>query len=218
MPKNFVSNTDETVNMFKNPILEKFSRIHWSVPLYIFVPVIIFFMYRSFWVYHLTGLTVAGLFVAGIFAWTLAEYILHRYLFHAHLPGKAGARLSFMMHGVHHDYPKDSKRLVMVPVISIPLALFFYLLYRYSFGSALAAPLFSGMVAGYLFYDMTHYAIHHYNTKNRYWHMLKQHHALHHYSESNRGFGVSSKLWDYIFFSNFRNTKNEDAENEIAKL
>lgn len=218
MPKNFVSNTDETVNMFKNPLLEKFSRIHWSVPLFIFIPVIAYFLYLSVGVYRFGAVTIIGMFVAGIFAWTLAEYILHRYLFHAHLPGKAGARLSFMMHGVHHDYPKDSKRLVMVPIISIPLAVLFYCMYLLILGSALAAPIFAGMVAGYLFYDMTHYAIHHYNTKNPYWHALKQHHALHHYSESDKGFGVSSKLWDYIFSSHYSKSSNEEADKEIAKL
>ncbi len=217
MAKNFVSNNDETVRMFKNPVLEKFSRIHWSVPLYIFVPVIAYFLYRSFAVYRIGVLTVIFLFVAGIFAWTFAEYILHRYLFHAHLPGKIGARLSFMMHGVHHDYPKDSKRLVMVPVISVPLAIFFYYLYLFLLGAANAAPIFAGMVAGYLFYDMTHYAIHHYNTKSPYWMLLKQHHALHHYSESDKGFGVSSKIWDYIFASTFKN-KRQNAEEAVKEL
>jgi sterol desaturase/sphingolipid hydroxylase (fatty acid hydroxylase superfamily) len=117
-----------------------------------------------------------------------------------------------MMHGVHHDYPKDSKRLVMVPAVSVPLGVIFYSIFWLLLSPAYAAPTFAGFVAGYLFYDMTHYAIHHYNTKSPYWLALKQHHALHHYSESDRGYGVSSKLWDYIFFSKFRNKKNENPE------
>src|ERR1700739_2785866 len=126
MPKNFVSNKDETVVMFKNPFLEKLSRIHWAVPLFIYVPVLLFFLYRAIFVLNLTALTIVACYIGGVIAWTFTEYVLHRYVFHAHLPGKLGARISFVMHGVHHDYPKDSKRLVMVPTVSIPLAFIFY--------------------------------------------------------------------------------------------
>lgn len=214
MAKNFVSNKDETAVMFKNsPVLESLSRIHWSVPLYLYVPVVLFFLYKSVFLVHLSVFSIAILFVAGVITWTFTEYILHRYLFHAHLPGKIGERVSFIVHGVHHDYPKDSKRLVMVPTISVPLAFIFYGLFYLLLGNELSAPAFAGLVTGYLIYDMTHYAIHHYNTKNPYWLALRQHHSLHHYSESDRGFGVSTKLWDVVFQSLFTKTiKKEEGE------
>ena len=41
MPKNYVSNKDETVRMFKSDFMEAFSRVHFTVPLYIYVPVIL---------------------------------------------------------------------------------------------------------------------------------------------------------------------------------
>jgi sterol desaturase/sphingolipid hydroxylase (fatty acid hydroxylase superfamily) len=199
MPKNFVSNKDETIVMFKNPFLEKLSRIHWSVPLFLYVPVLLFFLYRAIFMLNLSALTIVCGYIGGVIAWTFTEYVLHRYVFHAHLPGKLGARISFVMHGVHHDYPKDSKRLVMVPTVSIPLAFIFYGLFCLLLGSALTAPVFAGFLMGYLIYDMTHYAIHHYSTKSPYWLKLKQHHSLHHYSEPDKLYGVSSKLWDYAF-------------------
>jgi sterol desaturase/sphingolipid hydroxylase (fatty acid hydroxylase superfamily) len=207
MAKNFVSNNDETVVMFKNPFLEKLSRIHWSVPLFLYVPVTFFFLYRAVFVLQLSILYTVGFYIAGVFIWTLTEYVLHRFVFHAHFPGKLGARISFIVHGVHHDYPKDSKRLVMVPTISIPLAVIFYALFYWIFGPVYCAPSFAGLLTGYLIYDMTHYAIHHYNTKSPFWLSLKQHHSIHHYSESDRGYGVSTKLWDHIFRTMFRRTK-----------
>jgi sterol desaturase/sphingolipid hydroxylase (fatty acid hydroxylase superfamily) len=207
MAKNFVSNKDETVVMFKNPFLEKLSRIHWSVPLILYVPVAFYFLYRALFVLKLGILSIIGLYFSGIAIWTLTEYVLHRFVFHAHFPGKLGARISFIVHGVHHDYPKDSKRLVMVPSISIPLAVIFYTLFYFVFGPVYASPAFAGLITGYLIYDMTHYAIHHYNTKSPFWLSLKQHHAIHHYSESDRGYGVSTKFWDHVFRTMFRKPK-----------
>jgi sterol desaturase/sphingolipid hydroxylase (fatty acid hydroxylase superfamily) len=199
MAKNFVSNKDETITMFKNPFLEKLSRVHWSVPLFLYVPVVFYFLYRAAFVSQIQPLYIIALFVAGVIMWTFAEYALHRFVFHTHFPGKFGERMSFIMHGVHHDYPKDSKRLVMVPTISIPLALIFYALFYVIFGGVYLAPVFSGFVAGYLVYDMTHYAIHHYNTKNPYWLKLKQTHSLHHYGNDHDYYGVTSRMWDHVF-------------------
>ena len=51
---------------------------------------------------------------------------------------------------------------------------------------------------------MTHYAIHHYNFKSKFWLDLKQHHMRHHYLDAHNGFGVSSKFWDLIFRTTFR--------------
>jgi sterol desaturase/sphingolipid hydroxylase (fatty acid hydroxylase superfamily) len=204
MEKNFVSNKDESVVMFKSPVLDKMSRIHWSVPLYLFVPVVLFFLYRSIFMLHIGALAICILFVAGVFAWTLMEYVLHRWFFHTPLPGELGKRVHFIIHGVHHDYPNDTHRLVMVPSLSIPLAFIVYFIFWALLGNVYVAPLFAGIVTGYLIYDMTHYAIHHYGFKSKYWLNLKVNHMKHHYQQPNRGYGVSSILWDIIFQSKFR--------------
>ena len=190
--------------MFKNGFLEKLSHIHYSVPLFIFLPVIGYFGYKSVFVYHLSVLSIIGYILLGLFVWTLTEYVLHRFVFHWMPPGKIGARLHFIFHGVHHDYPSDSKRLVMVPTVSIPLAALFFFLFKMVIGPVLVAPFFMGFLAGYLFYDMVHYAIHHYNFKSKFWLNLKHHHMLHHYKDMDHGYGVSSKIWDYIFRSDFK--------------
>lgn len=203
MAKKFISNKDESVPMFENSFLEHFTRIHYSVPLYIFIPVIIYSMYMAIGIESMAWTAIAGYIVLGLFIWTLTEYVLHRFVFHWMPPGKLGARMHFVFHGVHHDYPSDGKRLVMVPTISIPLAALFYFIFTLLVGSVNVFPLFSGFLAGYLFYDMTHYAIHHYNFKSKFWLDLKHHHMLHHYKDMDNGYGVSSKFWDLIFRTTF---------------
>ncbi|MBP6403499.1 MAG: sterol desaturase family protein [Bacteroidia bacterium] len=203
MAKNFVSNKDETVRMFDNSVLESLTRIHFTVPLFIFIPVIFYFGYRSVFVFDLSWLIIAAYIILGLGVWTLTEYVLHRFLFHWKPPGKIGERMHFIFHGVHHDYPSDSKRLVMVPTVSIPLSALFYLLFKVMLGPLNVAPFFIGFLIGYLFYDMTHYAIHHFNIKSKFWLEMKHHHMLHHYKDMNHGYGVSSKLWDLIFRSTF---------------
>jgi len=203
MAKNFISNKDETVRMFRNNFLESLSHIHYTVPLYIFVPVISYFMYKAIAVFELSALSIFGYFLLGIGVWTLTEYVLHRFVFHWLPPGKIGARLHFIFHGVHHDYPSDSKRLVMVPTVSIPLAALFYVMFYFLLGNQNVTPFFSGFLVGYLFYDISHYAIHHFNLKSKFWLALKQHHMLHHYMDMDHGYGVSSKFWDLIFRTTF---------------
>ena len=203
MAKNFVSNKDETVRMFDNSVLESLTRIHFTVPLFIFIPVIFYSGYRSVFVFDLSWLIIAAYIILGLGVWTLTEYVLHRFLFHWKPPGKIGERMHFIFHGVHHDYPSDSKRLVMVPTVSIPLSALFYLLFKVMLGPLNVAPFFIGFLIGYLFYDMTHYAIHHFNIKSKFWLEMKHHHMLHHYKDMNHGYGVSSKLWDLIFRSTF---------------
>jgi sterol desaturase/sphingolipid hydroxylase (fatty acid hydroxylase superfamily) len=112
-------------------------------------------------------------------------------------------KIHFIFHGVHHDYPSDSKRLVMPPSVSIPLAVLFYFLFKLILGGTLVAPFFVGFIAGYLFYDITHYAVHHFNIRNKFWLAIKKHHIRHHFENPELGFGVSSPLWDEIIGTNF---------------
>jgi sterol desaturase/sphingolipid hydroxylase (fatty acid hydroxylase superfamily) len=125
MKKNYISNSEESVRMFKNDFLESLSKIHFSVPLFIYVPVIVICTYKAF-INHISIGAYALYFVFGILIWTATEYVLHRYIFHYAPKSKWGLRIHFIFHGVHHDYPRDPKRLVMVPSVSLPLAVAFY--------------------------------------------------------------------------------------------
>ena len=204
MKPKFVSNSQESSRMFKNDFLESMSKMHFSLPLIIFIPVIAFFMYRAVSVFHEPALYIILLFIAGAFTWSLTEYLMHRFLFHYKPTSETGKRLHFVFHGVHHDYPNDAKRLVMAPSVSIPLAILYYYLFRLLMGEQHVASFFSGFVAGYLFYDMTHYAIHHLTFKNGLWMKLKTRHMMHHYRDDDNGYGVSSNFWDIVFGTTFK--------------
>ena len=203
MPKNFVSNKDETVRMFDNNFLEACSKVHFTVPLYVYIPVILVFLYRGIFLFNIDFMKLISLIVLGIIVWSLAEYVLHRFVFHYVPDSKLGQRIHFIFHGVHHDYPSDSRRLVMPPSASLPLAVIFYLLFYIIVGRIYIAPFMAGFLTGYLCYDMTHYAVHHFNMHNKFWLAIKNHHMKHHYQDPSKGFGVSSPVWDKIIGTDF---------------
>lgn len=206
--KLFVSNKDESVRMFKSDFLDIFSRVHWSVPLITWVPIVLYSLYRAVFIYHGNILIVSGVFIIGLSLWTLAEYTLHRFIFHFEPTSAIGQRIHFLTHGVHHDYPNDSKRLVMPPLLSIPLAIPFMLLFYYGLDkAAISFASFAGFITGYLIYDMMHYALHHVNFDSELMKDLKNHHMLHHYYEPENGFGVSTKFWDLVFRTTFKKIK-----------
>src|SRR5438132_6631869 len=199
----YVSNKNETVRMFESDFMEFFSRVHPVIPLALYLPVVGYMLYVSLWRRQLSFVAVAALFLLGILLWTLIEYLIHRYVFHYEPKTRWGKQLHFVVHGVHHDYPNDAKRLVMPPVVSIPLAIVFYGLFILLFGTV-APAVWAGLVGGYVCYDSIHYAIHHFPMKTGILNRLKQHHLRHHYHDDHAGYGVSSPLWDYVFRTNRR--------------
>jgi len=202
--KLFVSHKDESIRMFKSNFMDFFSRVHYSIPLIIYIPVILFFGYTAFFGGALSTWTAFGLWMGGLGFWTFTEYILHRFVFHYHPKSDFGKRIHFIAHGVHHDYPNDSMRLVLPPSISVPLAFVFYFLFLAIFGSDMTAPFYGGFVLGYLLYDELHYATHHANIKATWFQRLKKHHMKHHYQDPDMGFGVSNPIWDKVFGTRFK--------------
>ena len=203
----YVSNSEESIKLFENPFMNALSKVHWSVPLFIFVPTISYLIFRGVTSIEITLLTALGLYAFGVLAWTFTEYFLHRFVFHFHPTSEFGKKIHFIFHGIHHDYPCDRLRLVMPPSVSIPLATAFYFLFALIFKGDNLFPFFGGFLTGYLVYDMFHYMIHHVQVKGKLWNALKSHHLKHHYVDDERGFGVSSKLWDLIVRSDFKEAK-----------
>ncbi len=199
MGKLYVSNKDESARLFKSDFLEFFTHVHWSVPILLYLPVIAYFLWRTPGDSAVGVGQAASCFLGGIFIWTLTEYLLHRFVFHYVPTSPLGQRIHFLTHGVHHDYPNDSKRLVMPPSVSIPLAAAFYGLFLLLAGPSFVSPFYAGFLFGYICYDEIHYATHHAPMKGRLGQFLKHHHVLHHYREPEKRFGVSSPLWDYVF-------------------
>jgi dihydroceramide fatty acyl 2-hydroxylase len=185
--------------MFENELLERFSRIHPATPFVVWIPVVLFVLWRSGSRHDLSTGGIALVFVAGLLLWTFAEYILHRWVFHWTNESSWGKRIHFLLHGVHHDFPNDKDRLVMPLLTSVPLAVIFYSLFTVVLGTRLAEPVFAGFTAGYLCYDGTHYAVHHFKQTSAIGRFIKRHHMLHHHADHDGGFGVSSPLWDFVF-------------------
>jgi dihydroceramide fatty acyl 2-hydroxylase len=189
--------------MFKNDFLESLTKVHYSVPLIFWIPVIIYFIRKAYVVGEMSGSAVFGYFLFGLAFWTFAEYVLHRWVFHFHPKSGWGKRIHFIFHGVHHDFPKDRLRLVMPLSASIPMATIIYLIFYVFFAEFTLSAFFAGFLFGYLIYDECHYAMHHANFKSGFFKKIKDHHMLHHYADPEKGFGVSSALWDKIFGSGF---------------
>jgi sterol desaturase/sphingolipid hydroxylase (fatty acid hydroxylase superfamily) len=110
----------------------------------------------------------------------------------------------FLLHGVHHLQPNCKERLVMPPFVSAPIGVLFYFLFKWVFVQVINLPqwfepMFAGIIAGYVIYDMTHYAVHHLPMKGRFLKALKRHHMLHHFQDPNTRYGVTSPMWDVVF-------------------
>src|SRR5687767_3671834 len=111
MNENVTPKNKGTKQLFKNPILEKLSRTHISIPLAIFFSYSAALLYWSITHTSLSaGLTVA-MFFFGLVSFTWVEYIVHRYIFHMVTYTRLRAKIQYTMHGVHHEFPKDKDRL-----------------------------------------------------------------------------------------------------------
>ena len=185
--------------MFDSDLLDKLSRVHPAVPVVIYVPEIAVLLWLAVAAGGVSALGLVGLFVGGYLLWTLSEYWIHRVIFHFEPEEGFGARLHWIIHGVHHDHPNDPLRLVMPPSVSVPLSSLFCL----GFWAVLGTPNWyafgAGFLAGYLLYDMTHYYLHHHKPRTQIGHWLRELHMRHHFQDHTRGFGISAPYWDKAF-------------------
>ncbi|KAL3859185.1 hypothetical protein ACJMK2_009414 [Sinanodonta woodiana] len=208
--------TDKHIRLFKSDLAEFFTESYWwLVPVY-WVPIMFILLHWCVsnlqtepvvWMGFINGgMTVTPsalpiLFIMGIVLWTLAEYIIHRWIFHLHPPTSWPSlmKLHFMLHGQHHKAPMDKYRLVFPPLPASILALMIYGSFAIFWPKAVCQGLFAGTILGYIFYDLTHYYLHHGTPGFGYFRSLKKYHVKHHFHDQQKGFGISSKLWDYPF-------------------
>src|SRR5689334_21654166 len=183
--------------MFESNLLDRLSRVHPAVPPILFGPAIVFML-----IYGLiqgSGPMTPVWLLGGYLFWTLTEYWLHRVVFHFEPEDGIGARLQFIIHGVHHDHPNDPMRLVMPPSVSVPLAALFVFWFYDVLDSPAYLPFGAAFMAGYLFYVMLHYHVHHHRPKTALGKRLRELHMRHHFQNHERGFGVSAPFWDHVF-------------------
>lgn len=188
--------------IFKNPFLESLTKTNPIQNIIVYGITIIALITLAIMKIGLSAWTVAGLFILGVFFWTFAEYMLHRYVFHWVTEAKWSQRFHFIMHGSHHQFPRDEERLLMPPVPGLIMAsvlfVFFFGVFWLLGISELTFGFFPGFFSGYLMYSFVHRATHVMRPPKKFkniWH----HHSLHHYQYPEKAFGVSNTLWDRVF-------------------
>lgn len=204
--------SEKPIRLFKSDFMEFFTHISPVVVVIIWLPVVLYFLISAI-VKHLPGTSWAYIplgFLAGLVIWTFMEYTLHRFLFHFKPKNKTQERISFLFHGVHHAQPQCKTRLVMPPAVSIPMGLgfygLFYLVLAVLFGRPeWVGPVFSATLLGYLTYDITHYATHHFRMRTGYLKFLRRYHMAHHFRDWNSAYGVTSPIWDKVFRTEIKN-------------
>lgn len=187
-----------TTTLFKNPIIERLSRTHISIPITLFILYSGGLLYWSVANTDLATGTTILLFFIGLLVFTLVEYLMHRYLFHMATYTKLREKIQYNFHGVHHDFPRDKDRLAMPPLVSLTIATLLLFIFRLVMGDFVFGFL-PGFLIGYAGYLFVHYIVHAYQPPKNIFKTLWVHHGIHHYKDPERAFGVSSPLWDYIF-------------------
>lgn len=208
--------------LFKNQYLEYLTKTHPLVIWGMYIPIIAFMLYFSFAKLSFTFLQNTLTFVAGMFCWSLFEYSIHRYVFHFFADSERARKIVYIIHGNHHEYPRDKERLFMPPLPSLLLAVTVFsvmYLFAWLFGvSVYVFAFFPGFLLGYLIYGSMHYAIHAWNPPFKWMKPLWRNHHLHHYKNEEMGFGVSSTLWDLIFGTMFDLKKEKEDKEKVQQL
>lgn len=186
-----------SAQMFSNPVLEKISRTHISIPIILFVVISVVSFYYAMTTTNIGLVVGLPVLLAGIIVFTFVEYMMHKHFFHMEPDTPVKDKLQYTVHGVHHDYPKDKDRLAMPPFVSAFYALVFYVVFSFIMGSY-ALFFLPGFLFGYAAYLGVHYIVHAYQPPKNFFKILWVNHAVHHYKNPDVAFGVSSPLWDYI--------------------
>lgn len=186
--------------MFRVDWVERYlSRVKWwHVPL-VWTPVALLCAARSL---QLAGTSaVLAVVGAGILSWTLLEYLLHRFLFHFEPDPRRQWQvdLSWLIHGIHHDYPWDPDRLVMPPFATLVISAVLWTPITLLWGPRFDTAFYAGLVLGYMAYDLTHYYLHHAAPTTALGKWLRRYHLVHHFSTPDRRYGITTPLWDLAF-------------------
>jgi dihydroceramide fatty acyl 2-hydroxylase len=171
-------------------------RGHPALPFLALGPVVL----GGLWLAHARGvdpLPAVAWFGGGWLTWTLAEYLMHRFFFHLARTSEARRVIAFLVHGHHHIYPSDRRRLAATPLQFASVTLLFLGVWQLAAGPAWPVAL-AGSTWGYLVYEAVHYRAHHGRPRTRLGRALRRHHLQHHHHDNRQRYGISSPLWDWI--------------------
>jgi sterol desaturase/sphingolipid hydroxylase (fatty acid hydroxylase superfamily) len=203
--------------LFRNEYLEMLTKTHPLVIWGIYLPVIVYSLYFGGIRLDYSIGRVVLVFLGGMLFWTLFEYIMHRFIFHWVAENERARKIVYVMHGNHHEFPRDKERLFMPPVPSMILASLIFFLLNWIMGGNVFL-FFPGFVLGYLLYGSMHYAIHAWNPPYKWMKPLWRNHHLHHYKDDHKGFGVSTTIWDRIFGTMFDLRKEKEDKEKVKEL
>ena len=137
----------------------------------------------------------AGCYVFGVFSFTLLEYVFHRFVYHK------GNTLAHTGHLMHHESPKLLLGMPWFITSGIFWVMWYVLAVHYHIQFVMS--FFGGLLTGYFIYCAFHHAEHHYQITNTWFRELTKHHNIHH-SLKDVNFGVTNRVWDRIFGTNYR--------------
>ncbi|KAG1143593.1 hypothetical protein G6F37_006676 [Rhizopus arrhizus] len=163
-------------DFFGHPILEPFSKTYWWIVPLVWLPYVAYNLMRSIESSQGNALVTAKMPES-------------QYMFLLH----------FVFHGFHHYLPMDRLRLVVPPALFVVLAYPWVTLAHTIFPPFVAYGIVGGGIFGYICYDMTHYYVHHAKVIPFHFTEMKKYHLAHHYKDFEAGYGITSKLWDYVF-------------------
>jgi sterol desaturase/sphingolipid hydroxylase (fatty acid hydroxylase superfamily) len=203
--------------IFESQYMEMLTKTHPLVIWGMYLPVIALLLLYGYNKESFSLIYVFCLFIAGMFSWTLFEYLMHRFVFHFVAESPRAQRLIYVIHGNHHEYPRDKERLFMPPVPSLITASIIFSLFYYMMGTIVYF-FFPGFLLGYLVYGTMHFAIHAWNPPYKWMKPLWRNHHLHHYKNEHQGFGVSTTLWDRLFGTMFDLKKEKEDKEKVKEL
>jgi hypothetical protein len=134
------------------------------------------------------ALTSIGLFLAGWAGWTLGEYLLHRFDMHR-ARGRGAMAVEHREHHAGRPLVPDRSPRGWTGAGLLALVL----------GWGAHPAVGAGWMAGYVAYDLQHWAIHARPPRGRYERWMRRHHLHHHFAAPSRNYGVTVPVWDVVF-------------------
>lgn len=145
-------------------------------------------------------LMVVALLATGLLSWGFIEYFVHRFILHSRFKLKGFRLPGNITHLNHHARPQAVDRLHVALSESIPVSAIYGVLAWAVLGSWQSAVWsYTGMMAGYFFYEFLDHQAHHGSSRNRLVRYFRNYHLQHHHEDALVRYGVTSPLFDYIF-------------------
>jgi sterol desaturase/sphingolipid hydroxylase (fatty acid hydroxylase superfamily) len=160
----------------------------------------------------------AVLFLVGLLIWGLYEYAVHRWVLHR-VPGANGIDLpGNRTHLKHHADPLSLERLNVQLSESLPVSVVYCLVAYAATGSWQSMTyLYTGLMAGYFFYEYLDFQAHHGMSRSRVIRYFRKYHLMHHHYDAKVRYGVTSPLFDYIF-GTYHTTKATKPRRAVRQL